>query len=98
MPLLAYMQGSRMMRGGERRQMDRPVHISNICHVVEKDGKKKAVRVQFYDVGDGIKVTFPPFKAPENFNILLSTPLVRCCAYHRTKNFHNVHRIFDQRV
>lgn len=24
--------------------MDRPVHISNICHVVELDGRKKASR------------------------------------------------------
>lgn len=51
-----WLQGNRTLKGGERRQIDRPVHISNICHVVEKDGKKKAKRITFLSDEDGRKV------------------------------------------
>ena len=35
------LQGHRFPAGGNRRQIDRPVHIWNICHVVQKEGLKK---------------------------------------------------------
>jgi ribosomal protein L24 len=41
------MQGYRTITGGDRKPIDRPLHISNISHVVEKDGKMKAVRIHY---------------------------------------------------